>query len=492
MRTVQGSPADGRPLGATRRPRVLLVSMPDRVSGLDAVIRIPSLGICSLAGSLPDAEVRMLDLALARGPLSRLVQSVTERFAPDLVGISAMSFQYESARRVARLVREARPGVRTVLGGYHATLMAREIGAGDDAGLFDFLVRGEGERTLATLVQRLAAGGDAFDDIPGLSYRSPGRFVHNPPGGLLRLDELPLPDRSRRVLDRGRFFGLRFDSLETSRGCTLGCAFCSIRHMYGRTVRFFPLERVLADLRSLERRGAQGAFFVDDNITLDPARLAELCRRITAEGLHRLSYVMQASVSGLAADPRLPRLLAGAGLRWVFLGIESGSARSLAAMRKRVDRDEAREVVARLRRSGVCVIGGFIVGNPDDGSADIRATYRYARKLGVDHAIVQCLTPYPATEARERLLAEGLVSNPDDFSRYNGLMANVRTRRLSERSLARWMVIHGLPLYFDPVFVLRNRLWRHDLGDAPVMFANNLRFAADGLRGRLFASRHRW
>ncbi len=472
--------------------RVLLVSMPDRVSGLDAVIRIPSLGICSLAGSLPDAEVRLLDLALVRGPLGDLVRSVAAGFAPDVVGISAMSFQYESARRVARLVREARPGVRTVLGGYHATLMAREIGAGDDVTLFDFLVRGEGERTLALLVRRLAAGGDDFGDIAGLSWRSSGGFVHNPPGSLLPLDALPLPDRSGRVLERGRFFGLRFDSLETSRGCTLGCTFCSIRHMYGRAVRFFPLPRVVADLRSLERRGAQGAFFVDDNITLDPSRLAELCRRIAGEGLHRLAYVMQASVAGLAADARLPGLLAGAGVRWVFLGIESGSARSLAAMRKRVDRDEAREVVARLRRAGVCVIGGFIVGNPDDGSEDIRATYRYARKLGVDHAIVQCLTPYPATEIRERLLAEGLVTNPDDFSRYNGLMANVRTRRLTERALARGMVLHGLPLYFDPVFVLRNRLWWRDVGDAPAMLANNFRFAVDGLRGRLFASRHRW
>jgi anaerobic magnesium-protoporphyrin IX monomethyl ester cyclase len=486
MSAAQGSPTAGR------RPRVLLVSMPDRVSGLDAVIRIPSLGIGSLAGSLPGAEVRLLDLALARGRIGPLVRSVADRFAPDLVGISAMSFQYDSARRAARLVREVLPGARTVLGGYHATLMAAEIGAGDDRGLFDFIVRGEGERTLAALVARIAGGGDGYEAIPGLSFRSGAGFVHNPAANLAKLEDLPLPDRSRRVIDGGRFFGLRFDSLETSRGCTLGCTFCSIRKMYGRAVRFFPLERVRDDLRSLERRGTRGAFFVDDNITLDPARLGELCRMIAAEGLDRMAFVMQASVAGLAADARLPRMLARANVRWVFLGIESGSARSLAAMRKRVDRDAAREVVARLRRAGVCVIGGFIVGNPDDDRSDIRGTYRYARELGVDHAIVQCLTPYPATDVRDLLLAEGLVTNPDDFSRYNGLMVNVRTRHLSARSLARWMVLEGLPLYFDPVFVLRNRLWWSDPGDAPAMLGNNLRFVAEGLRGRLFQSRHRW
>ena len=178
--------------------------MPDRVSGLDAVMRIPSLGVCSLAGNLDGCEVRVLDLALARGSLGPLVQSTVRRLEPDLVGISAMSFQYDSARRVARLAREARPGVRTALGGYHGTLMAAEIGGGVDRDLFDFIVRGEGERTLALLLERLAAGNGAFDGIPGLSFRREGAYRHNPDVDLLPLDEVRLPDRSRRVLDRGR------------------------------------------------------------------------------------------------------------------------------------------------------------------------------------------------------------------------------------------------------------------------------------------------
>ena len=248
----------------------------------------------------------------------------------------------------------------------------------------------------------------------------------------------------------------------------------------------------MEDLRRLKASGTRGVFFVDDNITLDVPRLKELCRRIAREGLASLYYVIQASVPGIASDPELPALLAKASFRWVFLGIESGIARNLAQMRKSGQLAHTRTAVERLRAHGICAIGGFIAGNPDDTREDIRDTYRYARDLHLDHAIVQVLTPYPKTETREHLLAEGLVTNPDDFSRYNGFISNVRTRHLSQRELNRWVVLYGARLYFDPRFFLASRVWWYQPADAPAMFLNNFRFLFDGLRGRLFASTHRW
>lgn len=466
--------------------------MPDTVSALAAVMRIPNLGICSLAGSLEGCEVRCLDLSFARGRITPLLEATLAELAPDLVGISAMSFQYESACRVARICRKARPGTPIALGGYHATLMAEEITAGSDGELFDFLARGEGEAVLVGLVNALASGSGSFGDIPGLSFRRGGRFVHTPVGELLDLESVRLPDRAARILDHSRFMKMPFDCAETSRGCTMGCTFCSIRRMYGRSVRFFPLERVLEDLRLLKARGTRGVFFVDDNITLDVPRLKGLCRLIVREGLDSLYYVIQASVPGIASDPELPPLLAEANFRWVFLGIESGSARNLSQMKKAGVLAHTRTAVERLRANRICAIGGFIAGNPDDTREDIRDTYRHARELRLDHVIVQVLTPYPKTEARDGLLAEGLVTNPDDFSRYNGFIANVRTRHLSDRELTKWVVLYGARLYFNPLFFLKSRVWWYQPADAPNMFLNNFRFLFDGLRGKLFASTHTW
>ncbi len=471
---------------------ILLISMPDTVSALNAIARIPNLGLCSLAAHRDGDTVRILDLPLQSGRLGPLVEKAVRELDPDLVGLTAMSFQYKSAVYVARLVKRVKPGVKTVLGGYHATLLAGDITASAPGEApFDFFVRGEGEAAFPRLARALRES-DGFRDVPGLSWCDHGTWTHNPPAALLEPAAVRLPDREARLPGRSRFIGLRFDCAETSRGCTMGCAFCSIRKMYGRSIRYFPLDRVMEDLERMRRAGTQGVFFVDDNITLNVPRLKELCRRIITGGYSSLRYVIQASVAGIASDPELPGLLDRANVRWIFLGIESGNAASLQAMHKTGVYDNTRTAVERLRRRGICVIGGFIVGNPGDSRREIRDTYRFARSLRVDHAIVQILTPYPETGTRETLLRRGLVTNPDRFERYNGFMANVRTQALSAPRLEFWNTLYGLTLYFNPLYMARSRVWWYLPGNAPQMLANNFRFLFSGLRGRTFRSRHRW
>jgi radical SAM superfamily enzyme YgiQ (UPF0313 family) len=466
--------------------------MPDTVSALDPILSIPNLGLCSLAGNLSGCEVKVMDLAFKGRGLDRLLTSTLDEFEPDIVGLSAMSFQYGSAGHVARLIKSRERPARTVLGGYHASLMAEEIGRSREAGLFDFIIRGEGEAALAALVGTLDSGGRDFAGLPGLSYRDGEVYRHNPPAPLLDLERISLPNRDCRVLGPPRFLGLRFDCAETSRGCALGCKFCSIACMYGRTIRYFSLGRVIEDLHGLKARGTHGVFFVDDNITLNVRRLKTLCEQIVSENLQTMFYVMQAGVAGIASDPELPGLLRQAGFRWVFLGIESGLQRNLDGLGKPGSKEAAFRAVRNLRRQGICVFGGFIIGNPEDDPGDIEAAFRFAFDLGVDHAIVQVLTPYPRTETRSELLEAGLVTNASDFSRYNGFIANVRTRHLSSDRLARAMVRAGLKLYFHPRYILRSRLWRHDPALVPPLIMNNLRFLTQGLRNRVFESRHRW
>ncbi len=87
------------------------------------------------------------------------------------------------------------------------------------------------------------------------------------------------------------------------------------------------------------------------------------------------------------------------------------------------------------------------------------------------------------------LLAEGLVTNPDDLTRYNGYVANVRTRHLSDRQIARAMVWEGLRLYGDPRAARRSTFVRDFPASRGRMLRNNLALLG-GLRNRLFASTH--
>jgi len=473
--------------------RILLVAMPDTASSLDRVMKFPNLGLCSIAAQVPAHEVRILDLVLRPQGVRRRVLDEVSSFEPDLIGYSAMSFQYATARALAESVREATPKALHVLGGYHATVLSDEVGE-RDGHLFDFVIRGEGELPFRELVEGLDGGAVDLATIPGLSWRSPGgRYRHNTDARLLELDSLPLPRREARVLDGAFYFDRAFDVAETTRGCPLPCTFCSIRRMYGRTFRRFPIPRVLEDLRTLERRGVRGVFFVDDNITIDVPRFKELCEEIASAGLSHLRYIVQASVHGIAKDPSLAPKMARAGFDTVFLGIENAEqtnveALDIAAKRGKTE-DETPKAVRLLQENGIKAVGGFIVGNPGDDRAAVARTFDYARRLNLDFPIVQCLTPYPRTEMREELLSEGLVTNPGDYSQYNGYMANVRTRHLSSGELARAMLWESLKLYFDPGLARKSRFLRDFPEFRGPMLRNNLALFS-GFRNRLFHSTH--
>ena len=476
------------------QPKVLLIAMPDKASCFDRLLDIPNLGLCSIAGNIEDltTSIRILDLSIRRRNIARVVERELALTDPDIVGLSSMSFQYQSARRIAGLCKQWKKGLPVALGGYHATLMHREIGSGPDRQLFDFLIRGEGELVFHELLRAFGTSTASYASIPGLSYRCGDRYLHNPPAPLAKLERLKLPARRYRVFDTFRFMGKRFDCVETSRGCLQSCTFCSIRKMYGKAFRTYPVARVVADLLSLKAAGVQGAFIVDDNITSDVERLKALCRGIVAAGVHDLEYIVQASVAGIASDPQLPALMKQAGFQLVFLGIESGSDKNLRAMGKAGVSRGTSLAVSRLQEAGIMVIGGLIVGNPDDTAADVRAVFRYAFDLGLDHAIVQCLTPYPGTRLRASMLREGLVTNVGDFSRYNGFIANVRTRHLSPEQIARAVWSSGIRLYFNPAYLLRSRMWKAYRRVWFGLLTKTLGLVTTGFRNNLYHSSHRF
>jgi radical SAM superfamily enzyme YgiQ (UPF0313 family) len=98
--------------------KLLLLAMPDTADVLDFSGRLPNLGIVSMAGSLPRHEVRVLDLVLARPRAGRALDRALATFRPDVVGLSAMTFQFDTLRRAALRVRRWNPRVPIVAGGY--------------------------------------------------------------------------------------------------------------------------------------------------------------------------------------------------------------------------------------------------------------------------------------------------------------------------------------------------------------------------------------
>ena len=462
---------------------VLLLSMPDSFEHMPSVaIRMPNGALASIAGNV-DAHhrVAIADLVLVQSSVRATVERLVGEVEPDVVGLSVMTFQRPTALKIARLIRTLRPSARIAVGGYDPSLATSEYESCPDV---DFVVRGEGEQTFCELLRALDPSASRAPNpksrllsaIGGLSYRDGDRFVHNAPRPVMPLasQALRLPNRDARVLRGYTLLGRAVDVVETSRGCTYDCSFCSIIEMRGRNFHPYAIERVLADIADARAHGAEAIFLVDDNITLDVERFEALCQAIIDSGFNEIEYFVQAMTAPIAQHgARLAPLMRQAGFRYVFLGIENILDEDLGFLRaraKNVRREKGRtignasiEAIEHLHRHGMFVVGGLIVGNPDDTRESIEANLAFARRY-VDWPYIQHPTPYPQTPMTRDFRERGLIVD-EDVSHYDGTTAVVRSAHVAAEDIEflrwraeRWMKMRHFPsaAVHSPLFVLRH------------------------------------
>ncbi len=433
--------------------RVLLLAMPDTADTFDLFVRMPNLGIASLAAALDGHEVRTADLVCRQRGLAPFLERQLQEFPPDLVGLSAMTFQFPTLLAVARFIRRRLPAAKIVAGGYHATVAEPD----PSWNVLDFAVRGEGEATLRELADALEEG-KVPADVAGLSRRAGEEWIRHPDRPLLAVDRIPLPRRDVRVKGEYHVLGRPVEVVEASRGCRNGCRFCSISAMYGRSFRPFPVERVLADVADAHRRGARAIFFADDNIAQDVDHFRELLAGLRPLARRDLWLITQISAASLDRHPDLAAGMAAAGFRIAFVGFETMRPTALRHFAKSTSPGVNGTAARRLRENRIAVIAGHIVGNPDEDAAALRDSFRQIKAIGPDALYTQYLTPYLGTPLREDLLRDGLVENADDFRHYHGFACNVRTRRLSSRQVVRHTRWQSAISNLDPRMVWGNRL----------------------------------
>jgi hypothetical protein len=263
--------------------------------------------------------------------------------------------------------------------------------------------------------------------------------------------------------------------------------------MRGRNFHPYSIERVLADIADARQHGARAIFLVDDNITLDVHRFEALCAAIADAGFNDVDYLVQAMTAPLAQHgATLAPLMRRAGFRYVFLGIENvldDDLQFLRARAKNAKREHGRTVgnasidaINHLHRHGMYIVGGLIVGNPDDTRESIEANLAFARRY-VDWPYIQHPTPYPRTPMTSEFRERGLIVD-DDVSHYDGTTAVVRTAHVAADEVEfmrwqaeRWMKLRHLPAacVHSPGFVVQHGLdmlahtfrgssWRSALG----------------------------
>jgi radical SAM superfamily enzyme YgiQ (UPF0313 family) len=337
----------------------------------------PPLGLLTVAALLPrDWELKLIDLNVE--PL----EDADLRWA-DHVLLSAMIVHQESVREVAR--RCAALGQRIIAGGPLFTTGHESYPE------IPHFVLGEAEEIMPQLIADLQAG--TLQPV----YRAPGF----PPLALTPIPRYDLLNLRNYVTMAAQF----------SRGCPFDCEFCDIIVMNGRVPRTKPPAQFIAELEALRRLGWKDmVFVVDDNFIGNKARTKALLQAMI-EWRERtrpaMGFLTEASVN-LAGDPELCALMVAAGFRKVFVGIETPSAAGLDECRKlqNIGKDLV-VAVQTLQKSGLEVMGGFIVGFDSDTGDIFKQQFDFIQRSGVVTAMVGLLTALPQTRLYQRLQREG-------------------------------------------------------------------------------------
>jgi radical SAM superfamily enzyme YgiQ (UPF0313 family) len=387
----------------------------------------PPLGLLTLAGLTPPSVAVEVCDENAGEPVDFATDA-------DVVGVTGYIIQMKRAFDIADRFRAL--GKTVVIGGPMANLLPEQCRRHCDV-----LFEGEAEYTWPRFLQELAEGRHA-------DHYAQADKIHLPDSPAPRLD----------VLKRRYAHGI----VQCTRGCPFTCEFCDIIVMYGRKMRFKPVEQVLREVRAWHRRGALQVFFADDNFVGHRAYAKELLRALAAWNARQrrpLSFYTQASID-MARDDELLGLLRDANFISVFIGVESPRAASLAETRKTQNvRLDLVEAIHKIQSYNLFISAGMIVGFDHDDASIFDEQYEFLQQAQVPLVMLSVLLAVPRTPLYARLEAEGRLTaaRDDDPTRYVGTAGgtNFRPRLMTAEELKRGQEDLYRRLYEPQAFAAR-------------------------------------
>jgi radical SAM superfamily enzyme YgiQ (UPF0313 family) len=363
-------------------PRLLLINPFNTHKGLGNVraTAFPPLNLPYIAAITPNHyHIEVLD---------ENIEPFEYREA-DIVGITAYTATVNRAYEIAQIYREK--GIPTVMGGIHVSMMPEEA-----LNYCDTVVIGEAESIWPKVLEDFEAG--------KLQKQYKGEWID--------LANLPFP---RRDILRNPYY--QWGSIQTSRGCPMNCTFCSVTAFNGRRFRRRPLDAVIEELEQIPQKRI---LLVDDNIIGHGRQDLEWTHaffsRILEKGIKKIFFAQSSILFG--EDLELIRIASRAGLKIVFIGMESINPKTLQSYGKsinlkRLQQNRYQELITRIRKEGIAFLGAFVLGSDEDNLSVFHSTLKFIKSSHIDVLQITKPTPLPGTQLRKMLQKEKRLFKQD-------------------------------------------------------------------------------
>ena len=442
------------------------------------------LGLMSIAAYLREKygyEVKIEDLRLNGNDRSGF-ESAIRLYSPDIVGISALTFESDAIPWIAESVKQVNPGTPVLLGGPHATAYPER--AARIPGI-DFVIVGEGERASGRLIERILSR-RALSGLKGIAYRRENQIVTTGREDLIEdINLLPAPAYDLIPIERYGLYSRmsrtgsgKFMSLFSSRGCPYQCIYC--HNIFGKTFRFRSAENLFNEIKHLYTTYQIHDFeILDDIFNLDRNRLIEFCDRIIDSGI-KITLAFPNGVRGDILDEQQLSKLRQAGTIFMAFAIETGSQRLQKLIKKNIQLEKIKKNIEIAHALRIHSHGFFMVGFPGETLEEMRMTVRFMVSSKLHTSALFVVMPFEGTELGKITREMGKIP-VSDFSMSYHTADFVNLTRVPARKVNRIRRYALMRFYLNPfrLFVLvRDFPNKRELGKLAMVFFRRLRWRA--------------
>lgn len=387
----------------------------------------PPLGLLTVAAAVKDHDVTVFDmkgeydLHADTPALPQLMVQLLEQHKPDVVGVTAITSEFDYTMEIFGLVKQYNPEITTIAGGLHSTLMPHDF----HDPVVDVVCPGHSAFVFKQVVDALERK-EAINRIAGIIDNTGNKFVSTGPGPTTynAADEhFLMPDRSH--LERWRQTYVVGKSpgpttyMFTSLGCPYSCTFCSI--WPGHQGDYFQrtIDSLIEELKLIDYDIVR---FADANTVVHVPFMHQLFDRIKAEGIHK-EYIMDIRADTAVDHPDLIEKMARAGLKVVITGFESFRDAELKAYNKKSEAVKIHQAIDIFHANGVMLRGNYVVP-AEYNEDDFEALAAYAHSHKVTYAGFTILTPMPGT-VFYRQVKDQITDH--DYKKYNFFNSVMKT-----------------------------------------------------------------